>query len=216
MLAISVESYRKPCFFQTYPFAMIIRVTTTLFLFFIIRFAQAQDSVVLQLPSQYLHTVSTKANQLEERLDKKTDNVLLQMMKQEERMKRKLAKIDSLKAQEVFGDIRQKYQGIKERLLSKGNGKKYIPSLDTLSTSLKFLKRNPQLISQIKGGEQKLNDAMGKVHGLEDKFQKADELKKFLKERKQYLKDRLSEFGFVKQLKKLNKQIYYYSEQVNE
>ncbi len=175
----------------------------------------SQDSL-LQIPSNYLEKVSGKANQLEERLDKKTDKALEQMMKQEEKMKKKLYKIDSIKANAIFGNVEQKYKELKERLSGKIPGKQYIPSLDTLATSLKFLQQNPQIISKVKDGEEKLKEAMGKINGLEDRFQQAEEVKKFLKERKQFLKEQLSRFGFAKELMRLNKQVYYYAEQVNE
>jgi hypothetical protein len=193
---------------------MLCRPLLTLALALSVLVAKAQDSLP-NLPADYIEKVTAKAGAFEQKLDKKTDKVLDQMMKQEEKMKNKLAKIDSSKAQEVFGDVQQKYRDIKERL-TKLPGKQYIPSLDTLSTSLKFLQQNPQLVSQVKDGEQKLKDAMGKVNGLEGKFQQAEEIKKFLKERKQFLKERLSQFGFARQLKKLNKQAYYYAAQVNE
>lgn len=196
---------------------MLVRTIATVLSFFVcILHTHAQDSSSIQLPSRYLDNVSSKAKQLEQKLDQKTDKTLDRMMKLELKMKSKLAKVDSLKAKEVFGNIEEKYNSLKQRLTSKLSGKKYIPSLDTLSTSLKFLQQNPQLVSQIKDGEQKVKDALGKVHGLEDKFQQAEEIKKFLKEQKQFLKDQLEKFGLVKQLKKLNKQVYYYAEQVNE
>ncbi|HEY6505035.1 MAG TPA: hypothetical protein VIZ28_13750 [Chitinophagaceae bacterium] len=177
----------------------------------------AEDSSSLtQIPSSYLDKVSSKANQLEQKLDMQTDKAVQQIMKQEAKMKRKLAKIDSLKAKEVFGNAEQKYKDLQEKLQSKLAGKQYIPSLDTLSTSLKFLQQNPQLIAQTKEAQKKLKDALDKVNGLEDQFRKAEEIKKFLKERKQFLKDQLSKFGFAKELKRLNKQVYYYSEQLNE
>ena len=177
----------------------------------------AQDTTAIgSLPEKYISNISKKTASLEQKLEEKSDKVLHQMMKQEIRMKNKLAKVDSLKAKEVFEHVEQKYKDLEQRLKAKLPGKKYIPSLDTLSTSLKFLQQNPNLVSQIKGSEQKLKDAMQKVSGLEDKFQKAEEIKKFLKERKQYLKEQLSSFGFAKELKKLNKEVYYYSEQFNE
>ena len=37
-----------------------------------------------------------------------------------------------------------------------------------------------------------------------------------MKERKQFLKDQLGKLGFAKELKKINKEVYYYSQQVNE
>jgi hypothetical protein len=196
---------------------MISRFVLTIF--FIVSYCNlsAQDSISkLQLPAKYLADVSDKANHLEQKLDQKTDRVLDKMTKQEERLKRKLAKIDSLKAEQVFGNVKGRYKQLKQSLATKLSGKKYIPSLDSLSTSLKFLQQNPQSVSQIKDGEQKVKDALGKVNGLEDKFQQAEEIKKFLKERKQQLKDQLTQLGFVKHLKKLNKQVYYYSEQIKE
>jgi hypothetical protein len=177
---------------------------------------QAQDSAEAQLPSKYLDQVSAQTNNLEQKLDKKSSKALLQSKKLEVRMKRKLARIDSLKANELFGDLDKKYKDLEQRLSNPNTAKQYIPSLDTLGTSLRFLQQNPQLISQIKGGEEKLKNALGKVGGLENQFQKAEEIRKFLKERKQFLKDQLSHFGFAKELKKLNKQAYYYSEQLNE
>ncbi|MEI9942908.1 MAG: hypothetical protein WDN26_01685 [Chitinophagaceae bacterium] len=54
------------------------------------------------------------------------------------------------------------------------------------------------------------------MKGLQNSFQKAEDIKKFLKERRQYLKEQLQQLGFAKELKKLNKQVYYYSEQLNE
>ncbi|MEI9806779.1 MAG: hypothetical protein WDO16_02235 [Bacteroidota bacterium] len=179
--------------------------------------AFAQDSsAVTQISSAYITAVSSKADQLEQKLDKKSAKAVQRLQKQEARMKRKLAGLDSLKAKQVFGDADEKYKALQERLSNTGSVKQYIPSLDTLSTSLKFLQQNPQLISLVKGGQEKLKSALGKVGGLEDQFQKAEEIKKFLKERRQFLKDQLGKFGFARELKKLNKQVYYYSEQLNE
>ncbi len=175
-----------------------------------------QSDSTMHIPKNYLNKVSAKTNQLEQRIDDKTDKVLLRMKRQEEKMKKKLMEIDSLKAKEVFGNVEEKYKELDQRLKNNSFGKQYIPSLDTLSTSLRFLQQNPQLLSHMKDGELKLKDAMRKANGLKDKFQKAEEIKKFLRERKQFLKDQLSKLGFAKQLKKLNKQVYYYSQQLNE
>ena len=168
-----------------------------------------------QLPSKYLDKVSSKAASLENKLDKKTEKTLQQMAKQEMKMKSKLQKIDSIAANNIFVDADKKYKELEQRLQSNPL-KQYIPRLDTLSTSLKFLQQNPQLLSQAKEVKNKLKDALSKMRELEDQFQKAEQIKKFLKERKQFLKEQLSKFGFAKELKKLNKQVYYYAQQVNE
>jgi hypothetical protein len=177
---------------------------------------QAEDSTGVRIPSNYLGQVSDQAHRLEQKLDRQSAKTLQQSKKQEARMKKKLARIDSVKAKELFGDIDQKYKDLEQRLSRPGAAKQYIPSLDSIDISLKFLQQHPQWVSQIKGGEEKLKNALGRVSGLEDQFQKAEEIKKFLKERKQLLRDQLSRFGFAKELKKLNKQSYYYSAQLNE
>src|SRR5205085_11873060 len=85
------------------------------------------DSVMTQqLPADYLDKVSSKANQIEQKLENKTDRALAQMMKSETRMKKKLAKIDSLKAIEIFGNIKEKYKQFEQRLKNGGLSKKDI------------------------------------------------------------------------------------------
>jgi hypothetical protein len=195
---------------------MCKRLSQTFIAFLIILQLQAQDSTGLQVSSNYLIQVSSKANQLEQKLDRKTEKTIQQMISLEARMKRKLAKVDSLKSKEIFGNAEHRYKDLDRRFQNGVSLNQYIPSLDSLSTSLKFIEQNPHLVSGIKGGQQKLKDAVSKVNGLEAQLQKAEEFKKFLKERKQFLKEQLSKFGFAKQLKKLNKQVYYYSEQLNE
>jgi hypothetical protein len=177
--------------------------------------SQQMDSI-LQLPSNYLDKVSSKASQLEQKLDKKTDKMLQVMMKQEAKIIRKLSKIDSVAANNIFSSAYSKYKQLEQNLKSPGKLTQYLPKLDTLATSLKFIENNPQLLSGIKDGKEKLLSAKAKINGLENQLQKAEDIKIFLKERKQFLKEQLSKFGFVKELKKLNKQIYYYNQQVNE
>ncbi|WP_276504402.1 hypothetical protein [Terrimonas pollutisoli] len=180
--------------------------------------SQAQEDTLHspKLPSKYLDNISSKATSLEQKLDKKTTKALRQLQKQEDRIKNKLARKDSLKAAAVFGNAQQQYDQLEQKLSAKTSLQQYIPSLDTLNTSLKFLQQNPQLLSSGKDVQQKLQHATGKVQALQAQLQNAEEVKKFLKERRQYLKDQLVNLGFAKELKKINKQVYYYSAQVSE
>ncbi len=128
-------------------------------------------------------------------------------------MQAKLSKIDSSAAKKIFTDSKQKYEQLQNKVSNAGN---YIPKLDSLATSLKFLENNPQFLSQAKEAKEKLQDAMAKMDGLKQQLAKAGNIKQFIRERKQYLKEQLSKFGFAKELKKLNKEVYYYAQQVNE
>jgi hypothetical protein len=179
----------------------------------------AQDSsktTIQQIPELYLDKVSSKAGQLEQKLDAKSEKVLKQLQQQEAKMKQKLSKIDSVAANSIFGKANEQYKQLAEKLKTPGKLTQYIPRLDSVATSLSFLQQNPQLLSQAKEIKDKLKDAISKVDGLKSQLQKADEIKKFLKERKQFLKEQLSKFGFANELKKLNKQVYYYSQQIAE
>jgi hypothetical protein len=179
--------------------------------------AQAQsDTLSSPVSPKYLEQVNAKAGKLEQKLDRQSEKIIAQFLKQENKLKRKLARKDSAAAIAVFGDAKQQYDQLQQKLDGTHQLQQYIPSLDTLSSSLKFLQQNPQLMAVAKDGPAKLKETMEKVNGLQSEFQKAEEINKFLKERKQYLKDQLGKLGLAKELKKLNKQAYYYSAQVNE
>jgi hypothetical protein len=183
--------------------------TFIVFIFFYLlsslQLLQAQDSV--SIIDKYVEKVSSKGNALEGKLDRQSEKILARLQKQESKMKRKLVKIDSAAAMNIFANGNNKFEEFKKR---SGN---YIPKLDTLVTSMKFLEQNSRLLSSSK---EKVQDALAKVNELKDQFAKAESIKQFLKERKQYLKEQLSKFGFAKELKKLNKEVYYYSQQVAE
>lgn len=110
-------------------------------------------------------------------------------------MRRKLQKIDSLKAAEIFGTAK----GLLNKKLT--GAKQYIPSLDTITTSLKFLQKNPQLLSNVKNAKERLGDAMNKMDGLKEQLQKAEAIKQYLKERKRYLQEQLSKAGIGQTIK---------------
>lgn len=176
----------------------------------------AQDTTYVQIPSKYFESISKNAGSLQENLDKKSKKELGRYKKFEERLVSKLAKVDSIKAKNILSDGESKYNQLQEKLKASKSLSQYIPKLDSLSTSLKFLRSNNKWISQIKDGKEKLNDATDKLKQLQANLQKAEDIKQFLKERKQYLNEQLKNLGFAKELKKINKQAYYYSQQLNE
>jgi len=176
----------------------------------------SEDSLVnYVVPEKYLDVVGDKAEKLERKLNKKADKALSNLQKQESRIQSKLTKIDSLKAKEIIGNAQEQYSRL-EKKLQDTKLRQYIPSLDSIETSLNFLQQNPQFLSTAKDVQQKLKDAQDKVNGLKGELQKAEDIKRFLKERRQYLKDQLSHLGLDKELKKLNKEVYYYSAQIKE
>jgi len=181
--------------------------------------ANSQDTThsdVSKIPTRYLETVSKKANTIQQNLDKKSEKVLASMQKEEAKLQKKLAKVDSLAANNIFRDAESKYKQLQSKLEGTKSFSSYIPHLDTLATSFRFLEQNQEWLKSVKEGKEKLEDASSKLKELQSKLQKADDIKQFLKERREYLKQQLEKLGFAKHLKKINREVYYYSQQINE
>jgi len=180
--------------------------------------AFSQDtSLHLQIPSQYFNSVSKKAVTINESIDKKTQKVLDQMQKHELKLHRKLSKIDSLAAHNIFLNSEEKFNQLQEKLKNQSkNLTQYIPKLDTIATSFKFLEQHTELIGNLKNAKDKLSEATNKLKEFQSKLQSTEDVKKFLKERREYLKGQLEKFGFAKELKKINKEVYYYYQQIND
>lgn len=178
----------------------------------------AQDSLQDQLPvsHKYLDAVKKQSKNIAGSLDHKSQKYLDKFQKLESKLRSKLKTVDSVAASEVFGNAKEQYAALQEKLKGNLPLTKYIPELDSMNASLDFLTKNPQLLKisgELKG---KLASASIIVKTLQSKMQGAEEIKKFLKERKLYLRQALEKFGFARQFKKLNKQVYYYSQQLNE
>jgi Skp family chaperone for outer membrane proteins len=66
--------------------------------------AQNEHSTQIKLPADYLFQVSGKLDDLSDKLDKKSEKALSQLQKQEERIRRKLSRLDSSKTKQVRSD----------------------------------------------------------------------------------------------------------------
>ena len=180
-------------------------------------FCQEATDSLEKVSVKYFDAVNKKAQSLNENIDKKTQKALNRFKKQEEKLSRKLAKIDSLTANNIFSNSTEKYKELEQKLKDKtGKLSQYIPRLDSISTSIKFLEQNSAFIGNIKDAKEKLGDVSDKLREFQSKLQGAEDIKKFLKERREYLKQQLEKFGLSKELKKINKNVYYYSQQINE
>jgi hypothetical protein len=170
----------------------------------------------LKSPDKYIDAVSDKARDIERKLNKKSAKALAQLKKQEEKIFNKIAKADSILGKQLKEQAAARYKELEEKLKNPGKLQQYIPQLDSLGTSLNFLTQNSQLLTNTKEIKNKLKGAVDKVDALKAQLQKAENLKQFLKERKEFLKQHVEKFGLVKQLKSINKQVYYYSQQIAE
>lgn len=177
----------------------------------------AQDSLkITQVPGSFVELVSARAGKYRERLEKNAERGLSRMYKLESKALKRLAKTDSNAAEDLLRDLEVKYKTIQEKGNRLIRPTQYVPSLDTLSTSLQFLATHSPLLSTVKGGEKQLQEALRNLSLLQDELNRGDAVKQFIRERQQYLQGELSKLGVTRELKKINKQAYYYGQQFNE
>jgi DNA repair exonuclease SbcCD ATPase subunit len=101
--------------------------------------AQPRTSTSPIIDTRYVDIIDNKASTLEKKLDRQSEKIIAQFLKQENKLRRKLARKDSAAAIAMLGDTKEQYNKLQQKLASTEKLKQYIPSLDTLSTSLKFL-----------------------------------------------------------------------------
>jgi len=174
-----------------------------------------------KLQAKYLNAISAKSAKATEQIDKQTEKYLAKLEKQERRLQKKLAKIDSLAAKNVLANTEQKYRDLENRIKNKSEsllhkGSQYLPWLDSARTSLKFLETKNPVTGAITTNQAKLTGALSKVKELENQFKQAANVKDFIRQRKEYLKQQLQHYNLGNELKNYNQTAYYYSQQINE
>lgn len=169
-----------------------------------------------QVPDKYLSQVTHKSQHTAQLIDKRSSKALDRMIRQEKKMKAKLWKVDSVAAKNIFSRSIDSMGSLKAGLKNKVTGKLPMGNayLDTLQNSLKFLNGAENKLGVSKN---KLSSATKSVQDLQGKLQQADQIKAYIREHKQQLKQQLSQYtGFTKDLQKYNKEAYYYGQQINE
>jgi len=176
---------------------------------------QTLDSILSKInPQKWSASVEKKLSNLQDKIIAKSEKTLARLEKQEEKIyKKQLGTKDSLIAKAKLGEIKGKYQALQDKLKNPAavlpnSTKQYIGHLDTLKTAFKFLNGNKETAE--------VRNALSKIESFEGRMQQAEEIKKFIRERREQLKRELEGFGLVKDMKRFNKEAYYYSEQLKE
>jgi hypothetical protein len=103
----------------------------------------------------------------------------------------------------------------------RGEAGEYLPGMDSLKTSLSFLQQNNQLLGSSKDIQQKIQSSLGDVNQLQSKLQQTEQVKAFIQQRKQQIKQALSKYtnlpaGITNSFTDFNKEAYYYGAQIKE
>ena len=179
--------------------------------------AFAQDSSLYaklySLPDKQFGRLSKAAESLKRKLNRQTDKYITRLEKQEERMRRRLFKKDSAAAKAIFGDVAGTYNSLRQS----GNNVQNVYSrhLDSMQTVMRFLQQ-PRINIPTSAHNENYQSALSSYSQLQGKLNHAAEIKNRLKLRQHYLKERLQQFGMVKDLKRFQKDVYYYRAQIDE
>jgi len=180
-------------------------------------FAQQETvaDTALYFSEKFLRSIDQQASSLDRKLDKTTNKALARWQKQEAKLLRKLARKDSALAAQLQADATVKAARIKQQLENPAELQQYLPTLDTLKTSLHFLQQNPDL-NKLGLNSGQVTGTIDRLKDMEGKMKEAQVVQQYLQQRKQLLKEKLSNLGFAKELQQLNKHAYYYGAQLKE
>ncbi|MBI2730886.1 MAG: hypothetical protein HYX40_09075 [Sphingobacteriales bacterium] len=78
--------------------------------------SDSADASIVKLPEKYFQTVEKKSSQLEQKITSKSKKALQQFSRQEQKLYKKLFKIDSLAAKEIFGTAKDKINFLSDKL----------------------------------------------------------------------------------------------------
>ena len=194
--------------------------TVLLLLYCLPFFCHAQDDTdgkggILHFPSRLFSRIQNKTAKLEDQLTHQTEKYLRRMQRREQRLYKKLYKVDSAAAKSLFAGSAGQYAALSQKLASDtGSGSlhlsgEYQAYTDSLQGMLKFVK------------DPRAAGALTQLKSLEAKMQDADQIKEYVRQRKQqisqYIQQHTNLSGLLgKDYQGLNQDVYYYSQQVRQ
>jgi hypothetical protein len=162
--------------------------------------------------------VDSKINRFHAKADWYSTKALRKIILQEKKMKQIMAKKDSSLAARIFTysiDSLQRLQQViaaEPATVNRVLSKNYFGYTDSLKQVLRFL---DQL--SVNSVNDRLLASIRKIELLDVKLAKIEEAKRFIAERKKFLKNYFKNSAeFAKHLKKLNKEAYYYYSQIEQ
>jgi hypothetical protein len=188
--------------------------------------SSAQDSSnslfnrIVSFPDKVFSGIDKQSQKLQEQLNRRTDRLLNKLERQEEQLKRQLWKTDSLKAKELFGDVKGRYEQLradlqKNQQLATTAGTYYSGHLDSLGTAFRFLQQNP-VLQQGSAIAEKLQANAGSITQLQQKLNAGEFLRRQIEERQQQLKQQLANTPLLKEFRKFRQEVANYQTQLRE
>ena len=195
---------------------------------------------IINFPTKFFNHIQGKTADLDKQLTDQTEKYLEKMARREDRLKKKLYKVDSTAAKSLFANSSQQYAPLAQKLKQDTGSAQlsfkgeYQPYTDSLQGILKFLQTNPSLPGPASAGEAalavstlspkaqgQLQSTASQLQALQSKMQDADQIKEYIRQRKQQIGDYISQHASMagllgKDYQGYNQDVYYYSQQVRQ
>ena len=161
-----------------------------------------------------------RAARVDEDLLKSSLQYLHRIEVSEQKIKKKLAKKDAALAAVLFNEAAGRYASFQKMLagseqLTSRLHTSYLARLDTLQTAFTFLSGEAQF-KNLPQAQEEIRHVINNFGQLQQRFNQAEEVKRFVEERKVFLQQQLGRVGLAKELKGMQKQVYYYQSQLQE
>jgi enamine deaminase RidA (YjgF/YER057c/UK114 family) len=175
---------------------------------------------ITSISDKGLKMMNSRYQLLQKTIEKQTAKAIERMQKKELELQKQMTSIDSNKSKKLFAETKAKYEKLKQELASPSplnssfaqKVKSYVPGLDNLQTSLKYMEQNETSLPDQKLLE--IQNLSTRLTQLQAKLQAATQVQTYLQQRQQFLKQKLNGLPVAKQLVGLNKEAYYYQQRM--
>ena len=176
-----------------------------------------------QLPPHYLDQVDKKADQLNTAISKKTTQYLQHLSRLEARLLGKLHSVDTSAGAHLPPGQYQRYAAAMQQTAAgaAGPGSTYVPGLDTLSTTLRFLQGQAGVpgVPAVSSGS--LGQVSGDVQQLQGKLDETTLIQQYVSQRKQELAQLIAGYthlppGVTQAFANYKAETYYYRQQLEQ
>jgi hypothetical protein len=173
-------------------------------------------SILMSIPDKLFGAVDKKTAAISSGLQKQTDKYLDKLSRSERKLRKRLARLDSVKANALFGDADSAYAGLKAQLRKHDPRSRltdvYNGHLDSLATAFKFLD-SQTLFGKAGKGSKQYQRTVANLSGLQDKLNATEKVKERLQRRQQYIQEQLANMPLGRQFRRYRQKIYYYKVQ---
>lgn len=175
------------------------------------------DNLSSKSVEAFVDQTVSRIKKLNDQTNTATERVIFRLQAREDRFAKKLKAKDSLSKKEILSVSIPFYHKLMEKLQTAtdtnkvANINEYIPYFDTLKTSLAFLGNQDAYVNK-----PQLKEAQQLLQQYQSRLQITNTIRQEIQQHEHLLKQHLQSFGFVKDLTSLNKEIYYYQQQLEE